>query len=289
MRNSGPWRSGGLQDEGPLVHGSEFLNGFCTLPRLLIHIELSIETWATGIPPNRERVDFGESERVQTLNIYLSAKRKAVPAMVQRTISSTMASRSRSPTRVQQLIPPVSAWTFGAVRENVENSEVRTFPVSVDGKEVCLSMGGVVSPFELSSLSEGNARKSLTLRLPKPWEEAIGCMESCLLHELCEQTEHFFQRPLTENEVEALYKPCSQKKDDYPRHLRVKVNTSGFHACRYWDTERKLCEPPVDHANYIWNAKIHVRAVWFGPDGWGLVLDATDLQTQSAPVAECPF
>ena len=280
-----------------MVHGSEFLDGFCTLPRPPSQIELSIETWATGIPPNRERVDFGESERVQTLSIYLSAKRKAEPAMVQLTISSTMtaplsrsamASRSRSPTRVQQLISPVSAWTFGAARENVENSEVRTFPISVDGKEVCLSMGGVVSPFEISSLSEGNARKSLTLRLPKTWEDVIECMEVCLMHEVCARADLFFQRPLTENDVD-LYKPCSQKKDNFPRHLRVKVNTGGFHACRYWDAERKLCEPPAEHTNYTWNSKIHVRALWVGPDGWGLVLDATDLQTQSAPVVECPF
>ena len=208
--------------------------------------------------------------------------------MVQRTISSTMASRSRSPTRVQQLISPVSAWTFGAARENVENSEVRTFPISVDGKEVCLSMGGVVSPFEISSLSEGNARKSLTLRLPKTWEDVIECMEVCLMHEVCARADLFFQRPLTENDVD-LYKPCSQKKDNFPRHLRVKVNTGGFHACRYWDAERKLCEPPADHANFTWNAKIHIRALWVASDGYGLVLDATDLQTQSAPVVECPF
>ena len=233
-------------------------------------------------------MDFGESERVQTPNIYLSAKRKAVPAMVQRTIS-TMASRSRSPTRAQELIPPVAAWTFGAARANTENSEVNTFPVSFAGKDVYLSMGGVVTPFEISSLSEGNARKSLTLRLPKAWEESVECMESCLLHEVCAQTRRFFRCALEEHEVEAMYKPCSQKKDDYPRHIRVKVNTSGFHACRYWDVERKLCEPPMDHANFTWNAKIHVRALWTGPDGWGLVLDATDLQIQSAPVVECPF
>ena len=209
--------------------------------------------------------------------------------MVQRTISSTMASRSRSPTRVQSLIPPVSAWTFGAARENVENSEVNTYPVSVDGKEVCLSMGGVVSPFELSSLAEGNARKSLTLRLPKPWEEAIECMESCLLHEVCVQTNLFFRCALEENEVEARHKPCSQKKDNFQRHIRVKVNTSGFQACRYWDSERRLCDAPAAHAGITWNAKIHVRALWTGPDGWGLVLDATDLQIQDAPVVECPF
>ena len=207
--------------------------------------------------------------------------------MVQRTLSTTMASRSRSPTRVS-LIPPVSSWTFGPARENLENSEVRTFPISHNGADLSISMGGVVSPFELLCLSEGNARKSLTLRLPKIWEEAVETMEACLMHEVCEQTVRFFQRP-AEDEDEAMYKPCSQKKDNFPRHLRVKVNTSGFHACRYWSSDRQRCEPPAEHANYTWNAKIHVRALWVGPDGWGLVLDSTDLQTQSAPVVECPF
>ena len=42
VRNSGPWRSRGPQDEGPMVHGSEFLNGFCTLPRPPSQTELSI-------------------------------------------------------------------------------------------------------------------------------------------------------------------------------------------------------------------------------------------------------
>ena len=212
--------------------------------------------------------------------------------MVQRTIS-TMATRSRSPTRApfsysESLVPPVDSWTFGSALKNLENSEVRTYPISVNGEKVCLSMSGVISPFDLSSLSEGSARKSLTLRLPTQWDDAIDCMEACLMGKVCDQPERFFQRPAADEDVD-LYKPCSQKKDNFPRHLRVKVNTSGFHACRYWDAERKLCEPPADHANYTWNAKIRVRALWVASDGYGLVLDATDLQTQSAPVVECPF
>ena len=110
--------------------------------------------------------------------------------------------------------------TFGSARVNLENDNVKTFPISVNGvDDVCLSMGDVISPFELSSLSEGNSRKSLTLRLPKTWEEAIECMEACLLHRV--QTERLFQyappsdEALGSDEVEAIYKPCSQNKNQF--------------------------------------------------------------------------
>ena len=63
----------------------------------------------------------------------------------------------------------------------------------------------------------------------------------------------------------------------------------GFHAVRYWDSQRQFTSAPENLANYTFNARLHVRALWIGPDGWVLVLDATDLQIQDVPMNECPF
>jgi hypothetical protein len=200
--------------------------------------------------------------------------------MVQRTNSTIMTT----------LVPVVSTWTLGEARENSENAQVKTFPLSLDGRDVFLSIGGAISPFDLSSVAEGNARKSLTLRLPKNWDEAIECMESCLQHEMWErQAQKLFGREIDFEEFSSLYRSVSQQQGCYPRNLRAKVNTAGFHACRYWDSQRQFTSSPENLANYTFNARLHVRALWIGPDGWGLVLDATDLQIQDVPMNECPF
>ena len=189
-----------------------------------------------------------------------------------------------------QLVPLVSTWILGEVRENLENCQVKTFPLAAGGSDIILVMSGVISPFELSSVSEGNARKSLTLRLPKAWDGEITCMEACVQKEMWERyARTIYNRDMQYEEFEALYKGISQQTGNYPRHLRVKVNTAGFHACRYWDSQRQHIPALDAHINYVFNARVQVRALWVGPDGWGLVIDATDLQVQDIPMEECPF
>ena len=209
--------------------------------------------------------------------------------MVKRSISNMAErSRTRSPTPREILIPWVENWVLGEALKNAENPKVKTIPLTVDRKDILCTIEDAYSPFDLSSLSEGATRKSLTLRLSRKWDSVIDCMEASVIHRVAQESETIFGCVLTEDEVHDTYKPISMKKDNFPRNLRVKVNTVGAHQCRYWDIDKEKIDPP-NHQQMNFNAKLHIRALWFRPDGWGLIFDAKDLQVQDAPIEECPF
>ena len=209
--------------------------------------------------------------------------------MTKRT-NSTMAecARTRSPTSREILIPWVENWAFGTPQKNSENPQIQTIPLSVDGSAIVYTIDEAFSPFELSSRSEGATRKSLTLRLSPIWDSAFDCMEASITHRIQKESAAIFGCVRSEEEVTDSYKAISMKKDNFARNLRVKVNTTGSHKCRYWGIDKQRIDPP-NHEQTTFNAKVHIRALWLGPDGWGLILDATDLQVQDAPVVECPF
>jgi len=183
----------------------------------------------------------------------------------------------------QNRLPAVKAWSFEKTTR-----EGRTWAVSHGGKPIELTLEAVYSPFDLSSFNE-NARKTLTLRLPKEWDNPFDCMEACLLHEVQEQSGRFFGQPQTAEHVTDAYKAVTKKNGEYPRHLKVKVQTTGVSSARYWNKDRKRISAPADHAGLLFTAKVVLRALWFAEDAWGLVAEATDLMLQDEVSAECPF
>ena len=215
---------------------------------------------------------------------------KSSETMTKRT-NSTMAerARTRSPTpRGAIPIPWVENWAFGTPQKNTENPQIQTIPLSVDGSAIICTIDEAFSPFDLSSLSEVATRKSLTLRLSSTWDSVINCMEASIIHRITKESETIFGCVRSDEEVTDSYTAASMKKDKFPRNLRVKVNTTGSHKTRYWGIDKQRIDPP-NHEQVNFNAKVHIRALWLGPDGWGLILDATDLQVQDAPIVECPF
>ena len=104
-----------------------------------------------------------------------------------------------------------------------------------------------------------------------------------------EQSSRFFGAPQTQEQVLEGYKAITKKKGDYPRHLRVKVNTVGLRSCRYWDKDKKRMKALEDHADILLTARVVLRSVWTSGDTWGIVADATDLMLQDEIVVDCPF
>ena len=182
-------------------------------------------------------------------------------------------------------IPQVKTWKFGPAQGD---SEVKSYPLSVGGMDIVLNLQGCLSPFDPSSLN-GGARKTLTLRLPKVWDQPFGEMEAALIKEAATKSQTLFDETLSEEQLQERYKPIGKKTGEYPRQIRTKLNTDGFYACRYWDSERKRAEPPENHTGLVFNAVVRLRALWVSSEAWGLVCDATDLQLLEAPTAECPF
>ena len=184
-----------------------------------------------------------------------------------------------------EFIPRVKTWKFGPA---LGESDVKSYPLTVGGMDIVLNLQGCLSPFDPSSLN-GGARKTLTLRLSKIWDEPFGEMEAALIKEAALKCQTLFGEKLTEEQLQERYKPIGKKIGEYPRQLRTKLNTDGFYACRYWDTERKRADPPGDHTGIAFNAVIKLRALWVSSEAWGLECDAPDLQLIEAAQVECPF
>ena len=183
-------------------------------------------------------------------------------------------------------IPNTKNWTMRPV---TPSGEVNTYALSCGGMDLLCHIHDAVSPFEPSSLADG-PRKTLVLRLPPSWDAPIGEMEEALIAEVAVRSTELFGERQSEEALRAKYKPISKKAGEYPRNLRVKLNTSGYHAARFWDLDRKRLEAPAEYSGLNFSAMVRFRALWVAADSWGLVCDATDMQVLAGPVSpECPF
>jgi hypothetical protein len=184
-------------------------------------------------------------------------------------------------------IADVSTWVLGEPREVSEG--IRSYPISVDGKWLTIQLLRTLAPFELSSLTEGTSRKTLTLRLPKDYDEAFGDMECALVKMISKRSKELFGKRLSEEQLLESYKPLSKKTGEYPRNVKTKVNQGGQYATRYWGVDKVPAQPVESHAGRMFNVSLNIRSLWMGPDAWGLVCDCRDLQLTDEPVEECPF
>ena len=114
-------------------------------------------------------------------------------------------------------------------------------------------------------------------------------MEACLLDVVQREAPRFLGSQHTFEQVSEAYKPVTKKTGEYPRNLRVKVNTLGLQATRYWDIAKNRVKPPEKHAGMIFSARVTLRSLWFVNDTWGLVAECTDLMATEEEAAECPF
>ena len=184
---------------------------------------------------------------------------------------------------ISATIAPVKEWRFDQT-----SLESKVWNISRAGKPIELTIEGLYNPWQLSSLNE-SVRKTLTLRLPKEWDQPFDCMEACLLHEVQERSAEFLGSPQSPEHIAELFKPITKKSGEYPRHLRAKVQTSGAYAVRYWDKDKKPCSAPDDHSGMHFTAKVVLRSLWFSDDAWGLCAECTDLMMQEQVTVACPF
>jgi hypothetical protein len=202
----------------------------------------------------------------------------------------TVMARSRSPSAVRERVSivPVNEWTFKKTRP------MGKLPASVeirhDGKVIEAVLKNVVSPFEPSSFIEPCNRKTLTLRLPEEWDDALACLEACLIHEVIQRASVLFEDTFTSEQITEMYCPITKKDGDFPRDFRAKINTNGTSGVRYWDVNKtRMTAPPESHANACWSARVIFHALWISKDKWGLVADVTDLIQLGVEVVDCPF
>jgi hypothetical protein len=181
--------------------------------------------------------------------------------------------------------PQPQTWTIGTAIKAIDGA-INPFPLSKGGVDITIAMHGCFAPFDASSLSDG-PRKNLLLRLPGVWESSWEAIDTDIVALAQKHATTLFGQALSEADLLGRYKPCSEKKGTYPRQLKAKLVTEGFHAARYWDPQKHRADPTTSTANCTYNVVVKVRAIWVSEDHYGLVIDTTDLQ--STDVAECPF
>ena len=187
--------------------------------------------------------------------------------------------RSRSPTTPPKpkMTDPVSKWKLGEIVE--AEGGLQFAGLTVQGGPIILTLVGCVAPFEPSSWQEESLVENLDLRLDKLTEETLECMQACIAE----------QYRLPKYKADA-FKPFLHKKEDYPANLRAKLQTTGLTKTRFWDSNKKLTEPPESYAGGTFEAKVLLKGIWYAESAWGVSLQTTDLMlTREAPIPDCPF
>ena len=188
-------------------------------------------------------------------------------------------SRSRCPTTPHKpkMTDPVSSWKLGEIVE--AEGGLQFTGLTVQGGPIILTLVGCVAPFEPSSYQAESLVKNLDLRLDKLTEEKLECMQACVAEK--------FSQPRYKADA---FKPFLHKKEEYPANLRTKLQTTGLTKTRFWDSNKKLTEPPESYAGATFEAKVMLKGIWYAESAWGLSLHATDLMlTKDSPIPECPF
>jgi hypothetical protein len=195
-------------------------------------------------------------------------------------------SRSRSPVDNKSLMKNVNELSIGKPQVD---ADVTTYALSFGKEPVTFTVGGGISPFEISSMFE-SPRKTLTLRLPQIWEECLVEWETELVAYIAKHRAKYFGSDTSEKDVIDAYNSFTKKTGVYAMNMHVKINTAGFYAVRYWDADRQSIPPPDSHAQSKFNVRCVLRAIWVKKDQtWGVVVDGTDLQLLEQVTAECPF
>jgi hypothetical protein len=121
--------------------------------------------------------------------------------------------------------------------------------------------------------------KNFDIRLDATTESKLECMQACIAGR--------FTIPKYKTDA---FKAFLHKKEEYPANLRAKLTTTGLTKTRFWDSNKKLTEPPESFAGVTFEAKVILKGVWYSEECWGASLQVTNLMlVAQAPVPECPF
>ena len=166
----------------------------------------------------------------------------------------------------------VANWSFDDPQSNTTG--LSFCQITCHGEPVTFTFEGQ-SHFDISTENSPN----LKLQLHALTESELDCVFACILKYV---EEHAALYGMTAQEARERFKPCFTKKEQFPASLRVKVA-----ATRYW-ADGALAKPPNSHACRTWQARVHLKSLWFAPNAWGVSCLATDLSEVKTDII-CPF
>ena len=172
----------------------------------------------------------------------------------------------------------VSNWTF---TDPFRNAHGLSFSQITNGDAPVVYSFEGANHFDASTHTLGGERTTpgIQMQLSKLAESELDCVIACVQQEVIENAEKY---GVTSIIARDRFKSPLSKKDKFPANFRVKINGT-----RYWK-DGNPTTAPESHAGKKWQAKVHLKSLWFSKDAWGISCVATDLQEICENVI-CPF
>jgi hypothetical protein len=177
-------------------------------------------------------------------------------------------------------------WSLADVHVNAKGA--KTCQLSVDGRPMHRSSGGFcTAPFGPSNFEKDAlaTRQNLELRIPPELETYFDELDQWMLQYLEKHSERIFKRVLSPEQIRDAYHPTLKRQGDYPPLLRLKIDSEGRRACRYWNADQQKREAPEDWRGAELKVMFHISHLWIMGTSCGLVLNSTDLLVQESSTA----
>jgi hypothetical protein len=179
-----------------------------------------------------------------------------------------------------------SNWSLADVHLNAKGA--KTCQLTAGGRPMHRSSGGFCSaPFGPSNFDKDPlaTRQNLELRIPADLETYFDEVDSWMLSYLETNSMRIFKKELSKEQVRDAYHPTVKRQGDYPPLLRLKIDSAGRRACRYWTVDQKTRDAPEDWRGAELKVMFHLSHLWIMGTSCGLVLNATDLLVQESSSA----
>jgi hypothetical protein len=161
--------------------------------------------------------------------------------------------------------------------------------LTADGQPIFLQLtpqsAPLTTPFGATSFNdEASNRRSIAFRCTPELEQFVDRLDGFMAGYLREHSERLFK-----GKQQPEYRPCLQRKDDYPAMVRCKMFVAGQRSCRYWSKDHAPMEPCEDSLRECGLVpRVQVKSLYIMGKEVGLVLDVTDMIC-IPPTAQCPF
>jgi hypothetical protein len=192
-----------------------------------------------------------------------------------------------NPSRFQKrVMTAFNNWSLADV--HISGKGAKTCQLSADGRPMHRSSGGFcTSPFGPSNFEKDAlaTRQNLELRIPPELEQYFDDLDIWMLQYLEQHSERIFKRVLSSDQLRDAYHPTLKRNGDYPALLRMKIDSEGRRACRFWTAEQQKRGAPDDWRDAELKVMFHVSHLWIMGTSCGLVLNTTDILVQEGSTA----
>ena len=161
--------------------------------------------------------------------------------------------------------------------------------LTIDGTPIYWRPGAMECAFEPKSFDGTDAaRVSLCLRPTPLIQEKLAALDSQILALAQQNSQAFFGKELTEDQVQDRYVSPVKTSTAHPPLFRPKINLTGARPCRFWEDNRKA-EAPSSWAGASVTPRLCVKAIWFNAGQFGCLIEVHDAIVECADADMCPF